>query len=128
MLLIVDMQQGAVSGCFQEKEAIQRVASLVERARGKEVPVVSVVHDPVGAGTTDSELVRGLTRLPNEPVIRKEYRDSFTRSDLTPDFDRLGEKLLVAAGDQSDFCIRITTQRAAVLGLDVTRVVDAHTT
>lgn len=81
MLLIVDMQQGAVSGCFQEKEAIQRVASLVERARGKEVPVVSVVHDPVGAGTTDWELARGLTRLPNEPLIRKEYRDSFTQSD-----------------------------------------------
>ena len=128
MLLIVDMQQGAVSGCFQEKEAIQRVAPLVERARGKEVPVVSAVYDPVGAGTTDWELARGLTRLPNEPLVRKEYRDSFTQSDLTPDFDRLGAKLLDVAGDQSDFCIRTATQRAAVLGFDVTLVGDAHTT
>ncbi|MFJ7287440.1 isochorismatase family protein [Curtobacterium sp. NPDC098951] len=35
---------------------------------------------------------------------------------------------VIVAGAQSDYCIRTTTQAAAVRGFDVTLVSDAHTT
>lgn len=48
--------------------------------------------------------------------------------DLGAVLESLGAQHLVVAGAQSDYCIRTTTQAAAVRGFDVTLVSDAHTT
>lgn len=127
-LVIIDMQQGVVPGCFDADGVTERTASLVERARAEHVPVVWVMHDPVGVGTSAWDLVSPLERLAGEPVVRKSYRDAFAETGLKVTLGVLAATRLVVAGAQSDFCVRTTTQRAAVEGYDVTLVSDAHTT
>lgn len=127
-LVIIDMQQGVVPGCFDADGVVQRTAILVARARAESVPVVWVMHDPVGVGTADWDLVSPLAWSDDESVVRKQYRDSFAETDLKETLERLGVTRLVVAGGQSDYCIRTTTQRAAIEGFDVTLVSDAHTT
>jgi len=127
-LVIIDMQQGVVPGCFDADGVVQRTAALVSRARAESDPVVWVMHDPVGVGTTDWDLVSPLAWSDDEAVVRKQYRDSFAETDLKETLERLGVTRLVVAGAQSDYCIRTTTQRAAIDGFDVTLVSDEHTT
>lgn len=128
VLVIIDMQQGVVPGCFDADGVAKRVAKLVERARSRSVPVIWVMHDPVGEGTPAWDLVAPLKWIDGEAVVRKNYRDAFAQTLLRQTLDRLEATRLIIAGAQSDYCIRTTTQRAAVEGYDVTLVGDAHTT
>ncbi|MDQ0613460.1 nicotinamidase-related amidase [Microbacterium sp. W4I4] len=128
VVVIVDMQQGVVPGCFDADGVANRAAALVDRARVQSVPVVWVMHDPVGVGTPAWDLVAPLKWIDGEAVVRKNYRDSFAETSLRETLDQLGATRLVVAGAQSDYCIRTTTQRAAIEGYDVTLVGDAHTT
>ncbi|WP_251446900.1 cysteine hydrolase family protein [Microbacterium sp. USTB-Y] len=128
VLLVIDMQNGVMPGCFDERGVLERTDALVRRARSEGVPVVWVHHDPVGVGTPDWELASPLARADGEPLVRKSYRDAFAGTDLQEVLDAFGATRLVVAGAQSDFCVRTTTQRAAAEGYDVTLVRDAHTT
>lgn len=128
VVLVIDMQAGVMSGCVDEDGVLARADALVRRAREAGTPVVWVHHDPVGVGTADWELAAPLRRAGDEPVIRKDYRDSFADTDLREVLDGLGATRLVIAGAQSDFCVRTTMQRAAADGYDVALVSDAHTT
>lgn len=127
-VLVIDLQVGVLPGCFDADGVLARTAALVERARDAGVPVVWVHHDPIGVGTPDWELAAPLRRRDDEPLVRKDFRDAFAGTDLGGVLGGLGVTRLVVAGAQSDFCIRTTTQRAAVEGYDVTLVGDAHTT
>lgn len=93
------------------------------------MPVVWVQdHGSFAEGSADWELAAPLRRRAGEPLVRKEYRDSFSETDLAGVLESLGVQRLVVAGAQSDYCIRTTTQAAAARGFDVTLVSDAHTT
>lgn len=127
-VVIIDAQVGVMPGCFDEQGMLARTATLVERARAADVPVVWVHHDPVGVGTPDWDLAPPLARHDGEPLVRKSYRDAFAETDLRETLDRLAVTHLVVAGAQSDFCVRTTLQRAAAEGYDVNLVGDAHTT
>ncbi len=127
-VLVIDMQQGVLEGCFDRDAVLRNAASLVERARTQGVPVVWVHHDPVGIGTSDWELAAPLARRDDEALVHKDYRDSFAETTLRAVLDDLGVIRLVVLGAQTDFCVRTTTQRAAAEGYDVTLVGDAHTT
>ena len=85
-------------------------------------------HGGFPEGSRDWELAAPLERRPDEPLVRKEFRDSFIDTNLQDVLSGLGAKNLVVAGAQSDYCIRTTTQAAAARGYDVTLVCDAHTT
>lgn len=128
-LLVIDLQHGVVQDCFDAAGVLERTAQLVERARSTGVPVVWVQdHGSFAEGSADWELAAPLHRRADEPLVRKEYRDSFADTDLDRVLKSLGVKRLVVAGAQSDYCIRTTTQAAAARGFDVTLVSDAHTT
>lgn len=128
-LLVIDMQRGVLVDCFDADGVTERTATLVDRARSESVPVVWVQdHDDFAEGTDDWELAAPLTRAEGEPLVRKVLRDSFADTDLAEVLDGLGITRLVVAGAQSDYCVRTTTQAAAVRGFDVTLVSDAHTT
>ena len=128
-LLVIDLQRGVVQGCFDAGGVLGRTAQLVERARSAGVPVVWVQdHGSFAEGTNEWALAAPLERGVNEPLVRKEYRDSFADTDLADVLGSLGVHHLVVAGAQSDYCIRTTTQTAAARGFDVTLVSDAHTT
>lgn len=129
MLLVIDLQNGVLRGCFDTDSVLERTAALVNRARAEGTPVVWVQdHGDFPDGSADWSLRAPLERGPGEPLVRKSYRDSFAGTDLTEVLQRLRATRLVIAGAQTDFCVRTTAQAAAVRGFDVTLVADAHTT
>ncbi|MFF1878601.1 cysteine hydrolase family protein [Leifsonia sp. NPDC058230] len=129
-LLIIDLQRDVIDGCFDGAGVVARTAALVDRARASGVPVVWVQQeeDEMPRGSDGWQLAAGLSRADGESLVHKNYRDSFADTDLDEVLEALDVTRLVVAGAQSDYCIRTTTQSAAVRGFDVTLVSDAHTT
>ncbi|GAB3581888.1 cysteine hydrolase family protein [Leifsonia lichenia] len=129
VLVVIDLQSGVIADCYDADGVVQRTASLVDRARDERVPIIWVQDEGDHAhGTPGWELADGLSRALGEPLVRKEYRDAFADTDLDELLDGLDVTRIVVAGAQSDYCVRTTTQSAAVRGYDVTLVSDAHTT
>ena len=129
-LLVIDVQNGVVEGAHDRDGVIGNISSLVDKARSEGVPVVWVQHsdDGLQPGTESWEYVAELKRDEHEPVVHKNYGDSFEGTDLE---DVLAERRvgrLVVTGAQTDMCIRSTLHGAFVRGYDVTLVKDAHTT
>jgi nicotinamidase-related amidase len=69
-----------------------------------------------------------LVRRDSEPLVHKEYGDSFEGTDLESLLAERGIGRLVVCGAQTDECIRCTLHGAFVRGYDTTLVSDAHTT
>jgi nicotinamidase-related amidase len=129
-LLVVDVQNGVVAGAPRRDEVIANIKTLVERARGEDVPVIWVQHsdDDLEQGTEKWQYVPELVRDEAEPVVHKHYGDSFEDTDLESLLAERGVGRLVVTGAQTDACIRSTLHGAFVRGYDVTLVGDAHTT
>ncbi len=129
-LLVVDVQNGVVSGAPRRDEVVATIAGLVERARAEGAPVVWVQHSDEGlvAGSDEWRYVPELVRLDSEPLIHKSYGDSFEATDLEGVLAERGVGRLVVTGAQTDACIRSTIHGGFARGYDVTLVADAHTT
>ncbi|MDT0473816.1 isochorismatase family protein [Streptomyces sp. DSM 41014] len=128
-LLVVDVQKGVVGGAHQRDAVVANVAGLVERARREEVPVVWVQHSDEGLtrGSDDWRIVPELTPGDAEPLVEKNYGDSFEDTALETVLSKLGTGRLVVVGAETDACIRSTLHGAFTRGYDVTLVGDAHT-
>jgi nicotinamidase-related amidase len=129
-LLVVDVQNGVVTGAHDRDAVVANVASLVERARHEGVPVVWVqqTDEQLAAGSDNWRIVPELTPGDAEPQVRKAYADSFEETSLETVLSGLGVGRLVVTGAQTDECIRSTIHGAIVRGYDTTLVSDAHTT
>jgi len=129
-LIVIDVQNGVVTGNHDRDNVVANIAGLVDKARSESVPVVWVQHSDEGMAI-DSEgwqLVPELTRADAEPLVKKEYGDSFEGTNLEEVLADLGVGKLVVAGAQTDACIRSTLHGAFTRGYDATLVSDAHTT
>jgi nicotinamidase-related amidase len=129
-LLVVDVQNGVVKGAHQRDAVVANVGSLVDRARRGQVPVVWVQHsdEQLARGSDDWRIVPELTPGDAEPLVQKNYGDSFEDTTLETVLSGLGVGRLVVVGAQTDACIRSTLHGAFVRGYDATLVSDAHTT
>jgi nicotinamidase-related amidase len=129
-LLVVDVQNGVVKGAHQRDAVVANVSSLVERARRGQVPVVWVQHsdEQLARESDDWRIVPELTPGDAEPLVEKNYGDSFEDTTLETVLAGLGVGRLVVVGAQTDACIRSTLHGAFVRGYDATLVSDAHTT
>lgn len=129
-LLVVDVQSGVVAGNHERDAVVANVASLVDKARAEDVPVVWVQHsdDGLAHGSDEWQIVPELSPAVDEPRIEKNYGDSFEATNLEAVLADLGVGRLVVAGAQSDACIRSTLHGAFTRGYDATLVGDAHTT
>jgi len=129
-LLVVDVQNGVVEGAHERDVVVANVGALVEKARQQQVPVVWVQHSDEGlAQQSDAwRIVPELTPGDAEPLVEKNYGDSFEATTLESELSGLGVGRLVVAGAQTDACIRSTLHGALVRGYDATLVSDAHTT
>jgi nicotinamidase-related amidase len=129
-LLVIDVQQGVVVSAYRRDEVVANIASLVERARAQDVPVVWVQHSDEGLekGSEAWQYVRELPGRASEPVVHKNYGDAFEDTDLEEVLAAAGVGHLVVAGAETDACIRSTIHGAFTRGYDVTLVADAHTT
>ncbi len=129
-LLVIDVQKGAVDGNHERDTVVANVATLVERARREDVPVVWVQHSDRGLvhGSDEWQIVPELSPDESEPRVEKSYGDSFEDTNLEAVLSELGVGHLVVVGAQTDMCIRSTLHGAFARGYDATLVSDAHTT
>lgn len=129
-LLVIDVQNGVVADAHERDSVVSNVASLVERARQEQVPVVWVQHEDedLPKGSDGWHIVPELTPSDDEPIIEKNYGDSFEDTRLESVLSDLSVGRLVVVGAQTDACIRSTLHGAFTRGYDATLVGDAHTT
>jgi len=129
-LLVIDMQKGVVGGAHERDAVVANVGTLVEKARGERIPVVWVQHsdEQLARGSDDWRIVPELTPGDAEPLVEKNYGDSFEDTTLETVLSDLGVGRLVVVGAQTDACVRSTLHGALVRGYDATLVSDAHTT
>lgn len=129
-LLVVDVQNGVVEEAHGRDAVVANIGSLVEKARRERVPVVWVQHsdEQLVRGSDDWRIVPELTPGDAEPVVEKNYGDSFEDTTLETLLSDLAVGRLVVVGAETDACIRSTLHGAFVRGYDATLVSDAHTT
>lgn len=129
-LLVVDMQKGVIAGGHERDAVIANIGTLVEKARREQVPVIWVQHSDaqLERGSDDWRIVPELTPDKSEPLVEKNFGDSFEDTPLESVLSGLGVGRLVVVGAQTDACIRSTLHGALVRGYDATLVKDAHTT
>jgi nicotinamidase-related amidase len=129
-LLVIDVQNGVVAKSYERDAVVGNVGSLVEKARRARVPVVWVQHsdEQLARGSDEWRIVPELTPGDTEPLVEKNYGDSFEDTTLETVLSGLGVGRLVIAGAETDACIRSTLHGAFVRGYDATLVSDAHTT
>jgi nicotinamidase-related amidase len=128
-LLVVDVQKGVVQAAHERDAVVANVAALVDTARRERVPVVWVQHSDkqLVKGSDDWLIVPELTPGDAEPLVHKNYGDSFEDTTLETVLSDLGVGRLFVVGAESDWCIRSTLHGALVRGYDATLVSDAHT-
>src|ERR1700680_3019462 len=129
-LLVIDVQNGVVGAAHERDTVVANVGSLVAKARRERVPVVWVQHsdEQLVRGTDDWRIVPELTPGDAEPLIEKNYGDSFEDTKLEFVLAGLGVGRLFVVGAETDACIRSTLHGAFGRGYDTTLVKDAHTT
>src|SRR2546428_8548188 len=90
-LLVVDVQNGVVEGTPERDTVVANVGSLVEKARRERVPVVWIQHsdDGLARGSDDWQIVPQLTPGGAEPLVEKNYGDSFEDTTLQTVLSRL---------------------------------------
>ena len=117
-LLVIDVQNGVVEGAHERDAVVANVGSLVEKARQEGVPVVWVQHSDEGLarGSYDWRIVPELTPGDGEPLVEKNYGDSFEYTTLETVLSGLGVGRLVVVGAQTDACIRSTLHGAFTRG------------
>ncbi len=131
VLVVIDVQNGVVEDGWDRDGVLERLATLIDRARQDGVPVVYVQHESDGdlaPGTDAWQIHERIAPRDGEPIVAKRYGDAFVETTLPETLARLGAGHLYIAGAQTDACIRETTHRAMGLGYDVTLVSDCHTT
>ncbi len=129
-LVVIDVQNGVVAEAHERDGVVANISTLVDKAREEGVPVVWVQHSDEGLeqGSKEWEYVPELTRQASEPLVHKNYGDSFEATDLEEVLAKAGVGRLVVTGAQTDACVRSTIHGAFARGYDVTLVGDAHTT
>ncbi len=135
-LLIIDLQNDYFEdGKFplsETKAAAANAASILTAFRGAKMPVFHIRHEILRKPapffepeTKGAEIHASVEPVGNEPVITKNFPNSFRETDLKDQLQALGITDLVITGAMSNFCIDATTRAAADLGYGCTVAHDA---
>jgi nicotinamidase-related amidase len=132
-LLVIDAQVDLIEPSYRRTEVLENINTLLEQARGSQVPVIYIQHDgPKGdgleVGTVGWEIHPEIMPKEGDVIIHKRASDSFHKTTLKQELERQGIKHLVVVGGQTEYCVDTTCRRATTLGYNVTLVGDAHTT
>ncbi|WP_328323635.1 isochorismatase family protein [Kribbella sp. NBC_00382] len=129
-LVVIDVQNSVMEGAHDRDAVIANIATLVDKARTEDVPVIWVQHssENMPIDSDGWQYVPELKLGESEPVVHKLYPDSFEETDLESVLADRNIGRLVVTGAQTDECIRSTIHGAIVRGYDTLLVSDAHTT
>lgn len=115
------------------EKLVARIASFVDRARNRSIPIIFVQHD----GQPGHRLDRGLSGwqirpelapIRDELVIHKTACDSFFKTTLESELASRKIDRLIIAGCMTQYCVDTSVRRAVSLGYDVTLAEDGHLT
>ncbi len=129
-LLVIDVQNGVVSGAHERDQVVANINAAIDAARTQGVPVIWIQHSSENL-VKDSEawqFVPELKRDASEALVPKTFPDSFEETELESVLAAGGIGRVFITGAQTDECIRSTLHGAITRGYDVTLVSDAHTT
>lgn len=138
-LIVVDLQNEylptgklPLSGI---EAAAANAARVIADARGKDIPVFHVRHEFVNAGapafvpgTDGVEIQAAVAPADDEPVIVKNYVNSFRETSLKQKLDERRVEEIVVVGAMSHMCIDAVVRAAADMGYPVTVLHDACAT
>jgi nicotinamidase-related amidase len=138
-LLIIDVQNDYFPGGAMELEGAEAAGAKAGAAlaafRARKLPVFHVRHLSVrpGAtfflpGTKGAEIHASVAPAAGEPVIEKNFPNSFRATDLKQRLDEAGVRNLVVAGMMTQMCVDSSVRQAADLGFKVTLLADACAT
>lgn len=129
-VLVIDVQNDVVANAHRRDDVIANISTVIDKARAQRVPVIWVQHNDDGlpVGSEGWEYVPELKRDDSEPLVQKQYGDSFEATTLEDELARRGVGRLVVTGAQTDACVRSTLHGAFTRGYDAVLVGDAHTT
>ena len=129
-LLVIDVQNGVVEGATSATPS-SRTSAASSRRRGRSRSPWSGCSTPASSSreaATKWRIVPELTPGDAEPLVEKNYGDSFEDTTLETVLSGLGVGRLVVVGAQTDACVRSTLHGAFARGYDAILVSDAHTT
>jgi nicotinamidase-related amidase len=135
-LLIIDMQKTSFTPATPRLNSdlvIQRINKLSQRFRLNGDKVIFIQHDGTSEGfcipgTDEWEILASLDRESEDLIISKTANDSFYRTGLKDELQRLNISELVITGCATDFCVDSTVKSALVNDFNLIVIKDAHTT
>jgi nicotinamidase-related amidase len=135
-LVMIDCQNTYTYGVMEldgVQEALDEAAILLDRARSAGIPIIHVQHsDGPGSlydvdGDTGAIVARVAPR-DGEPIVVKQYPNSFVDTDLNDKLTSVGAQNLVLAGFMTHMCVNSTARAAFNLGYAPTEVAAATAT
>jgi nicotinamidase-related amidase len=135
-LILIDCQNTYTRGVMElegVQEALDEAAALLDRARSAGIPIVHIQHDDGLGSLYDIEgesgaIVSRVAPHNGEPVVVKNYPNSFVHTDLDEVLKTANASNLVLAGFMTHMCVNSTARGAFNLGYSPTVVAAATAT
>ncbi|MDO3403280.1 cysteine hydrolase family protein [Mycolicibacterium neoaurum] len=135
-LVLVDCQNTYTYGVMEldgVQAALEQTAVLLDRARSAGIPVIHIQHNggvgsPYDITAEVGAIVDAVAPRDGEPVVVKQYPNSFVQTDLDDRLKAVGATDLVVAGFMTHMCINSTARGAFNLGYAPTVVAAATAT
>jgi nicotinamidase-related amidase len=135
-LILIDCQNTYTHGVMEldgVQAALDEAATLLERARVAGIPVIHIQHNDGPGSLYDIEgesgaIVDRVAPRDGEPVVVKNYPNSFVGTDLDQRLKESYASNLVLAGFMTHMCVNSTARGAFNLGFAPTVVAAATAT
>lgn len=119
-VIMIDCQNTYREGVMQlhgVEEALKNARLLLERARAAGAPIFHIQHDagvgsPYDITAENGQIADVVAPVGAEPVIVKNFPDSFASTDLKQQLEATGKQNLILAGFMSHMCVNSTARSA----------------
>ncbi|MGV0745583.1 cysteine hydrolase family protein [Mycolicibacterium sp. XJ870] len=135
-LVLIDCQNTYTQGALElegVQAALDETAQLLDRARTAGIPIIHIQHSdgPGSLYDVDGEsgaIVAAVAPREGEPVVVKNFPNSFVQTDLQQRLQEVNASHLVLAGFMTHMCVNSTARGAFNLGYAPTVVAAATAT
>jgi len=135
-LIMIDCQNTYTRGVLEldgVEAALDEAAALLDRARSAGIPIIHIQHDDGPGSLYDTQgesgaIVSRVAPREGEPVVVKNYPNSFVATELEQQLRAGSASNLVLAGFMTHMCVNSTARGAFNLGFAPTVVAGATAT